>query len=103
VASRATYVGSGEHKSFPSFAGKPALRADASKCDPALGDPEELTGWLREALMAGQVDATWEGGFPKYVWVVRGGICFEGRLVNSVQGHYKGYPLDETQWPRGLQ
>jgi len=53
--------------------------------------------------MAGQVDATWEGGFPKYVWVVRGGICFEGRLVNSVQGHYKGYPLDETQWPRGLQ
>ncbi|MGH3160023.1 MAG: hypothetical protein ACRDNF_26075, partial [Streptosporangiaceae bacterium] len=31
LAERASYVDSSEHKSFPSFAGRPKLRADASK------------------------------------------------------------------------
>src|SRR6266516_5596381 len=34
LAQRASYVGSSEHKTYPSFAGQPRLRADASKCDP---------------------------------------------------------------------
>ncbi|HSL06842.1 MAG TPA: hypothetical protein VK887_02590, partial [Pseudonocardiaceae bacterium] len=38
VVARVTYVGSGEHKISPSFAGPPHLRADASKCDTSLAD-----------------------------------------------------------------
>lgn len=53
LAGRVSYVGSAEHKSFPSFAGRPQLRADASKCSPDLADPAELTRWLREALSSG--------------------------------------------------
>ena len=103
VAARAHYVGSGEHKSFPSFAGAPALRADASKCDPSLADAAELTGWLREAILAGQVGEPLESNsFPRYVWVVRGDTCYEGRLVNAELGQYKGYPLESNEWPEGL-
>ena len=64
VAARVTYVGSSEHKTFPSFAGPPKPRSDASRCDPHLADPDVLTGWLREAITTGQVGELWEGDFP---------------------------------------
>jgi hypothetical protein len=103
IAQKASYVGSAEHKSFPSFAGPPKLRADASKCDPQLGDRDELTLWLREAISAGQVGAPWEGDFPRYAWCKRNAEVYEARLVNSQQGHYKGYPLSEGEQPEGLE
>ena len=102
VARSARYVGSQEHKSFPSFAGPPALRSDASKCDPSLASQTQLTRWLRSAIMAGRVSVEWEGNFPKYVWHVEGDTCFEGRLVNRENGDYKGYPLEDTERPYGL-
>lgn len=49
LAERVTYVGSPEHKTYPSFAGPPMLRADASKCNPLLADRETLSGWLQKA------------------------------------------------------
>jgi DNA-directed RNA polymerase specialized sigma24 family protein len=64
LAGRASYVGSSEHKTFPSFAGPFNPRADASKCDPKLAEQEELTRWLREAITAGQCGQLWEGDFP---------------------------------------
>jgi hypothetical protein len=102
IALHSSYVGSSEHKSFPSFAGPPRLRADASKCDPALADRDELTGWLRAAIIAGAVGTPWEGDFPKYVWCRRGDRVYEGRLVNRELGQYKGYPLEPDEWPEGL-
>jgi hypothetical protein len=57
LAATARYVGSSEHKTFPSFTGPARPRADASKCDPKLADPEELTGWLRKAIAIGSVGA----------------------------------------------
>jgi len=102
LAATVRYVGSGEHKSFPSFAGRPQLRADASKCDPKLANPEELTGWLRQAIVAGTVGAPWEGAYPRYVWHRQGDVVYEGRLVNQEQGHYKGYPLKADELPEGL-
>ncbi len=89
IAERVSYVGSAEHKTAPSFAGRQSrLRADATKCDPALADPAladpaELTGWLRSAILAGTVGPPWEGDFPRYVWHRREGVCYEGRLVNQ--------------------
>lgn len=102
LADRASYVGSSEHKSFPSFAGPYNPRADASKCDPALADPAELTQWLREAIRAGQVSELWEGDFPRYVWCRQGEVVYEGRLVNQELGQYKGYPLEASEEPEGI-
>lgn len=79
---------------MPSFAGPPKLRSDASRCPPDLKDPAEITEWLGTAIRAGLVsDDPGEDGFPRYVWAFKGDTWFEGRLVNVVQGTYKGYPL----------
>lgn len=100
VIRQVVYVGSQEHKSYPSFAGGPALRSDASRCPPELADPERLTEWLRIAIRNGDCGGPWESGFPRYVWYREGEQCYEGRLVNSEAGEYKGYPVDCPEWLR---
>src|ERR1700686_1887022 len=99
LAERCSYVGSEEHKSSPSFAGRPRLRADASKCDPRLTDAEEITSWLRAGIRAGHVGAPWEGDFPRYVWREVGAVWYEARLTNSALGYYKGYPATANSIP----
>ena len=47
VACKVQYIGSAEHKSYPSKAGSPAFRSDASRCDPRYKDKE---GDITEAL-----------------------------------------------------
>ena len=102
AAAQATYVGSPEHKSAPSFAGPPKLRSDASRCPTHLKDADEITRWLAAAIQRGQVNEDpGEEGFPKYVWAYELDTWFEGRLVNEVQGTYKGYPLSDDQVPKG--
>ena len=103
LATRATYVGSPEHKDFPSFAGRPRLRADASCCPREIRDREVVGGWLRSAIQRGVTGAPWEGEFPRYVWYKDGDTVFEGRLVNRETGSYKGYPLDKDEWPEGIE
>jgi len=98
AAIRAVYVGSAEHKRYPSFAGPPAPRSDASQCPPAFkNEQRRLTRWLRQAIAAGQTGAPWEGDFPRYVWFRDGGTVYEGRLSNREQGHYKGYPIEAEE------
>lgn len=102
VAASARYVGSPEHKTGPSFAGQPRPRADATICDPALGeDARRFTDLLRAAVRRGHVGAPWEPppstagqlSYPRYVWTAIDGILYEGRLVNRGNGEYKGYRL----------
>jgi len=96
-------VDSAEHKTYPSAAGRPARRYDATKCDASLhGDFVELTSWLSRGILAGSVGTPWEGDFPRYVWVKEGDIWYEGRLVNSEQGTYKGYAIRDSELPAGL-
>ncbi len=103
AASMARYTGSPEHKMVPSFAGQPRPRANASMCDSSLiGKQLLLTRWLRQAIRQGMVSEFWEGRFPRYVWILKGGTVYEGRLVNREQGHYKGYPLEPDQRPEGM-
>jgi hypothetical protein len=102
AASVARYVGSAEHKSFPSFAGAPRLRADATKCPPHLADAEELTEWLRRAIRSQQTSGRWEGGFPRYAWLAVEGTVFEARQLGPGSGQYKGYPLVPGEAPKGL-
>ncbi len=63
---------------------------------------EELTAQLRDCLRAGKVGAPWEGDFPRYVWGRIDGQVYEARLVNKMQGTYKGYPLEDDEWPPGV-
>ena len=98
VAARVRYVGSSEHKTYPSFAGSPHPRADASKCDPSITDSSVVTLWLQDAIRSGNIGSLWEGDFPRYAWAAVGGVYYEGRLVNRVQGAYKGYPITDNEW-----
>lgn len=103
IAERVVYVGSPEHKDTPSFVGLAKPRADASICDKEISDDRKLVAeWLRRAIMRGAVGGMWEGDFPRYAWHKEGDLVYEARLVNRELGQYKGYPLNETDWPEGL-
>ena len=104
LADQVSYAGSPEHKDYPSFAGPPGRRSDASLCPRHINDPEMVSGLLRDAIRRGAVGAPWENGFPRYVWYKHSdGVVFEGRLVNRGAGSYKGYPLDRAEWPAGIE
>lgn len=103
LAKEVTYVGSPEHKDFPTFAGRPVLRSDASCCPRDISADKSIPEvWLREAISRGAVGAPWENRFPRYVWYQYEGVVFEGRLVNRENGSYKGYPLEDDEWPPGI-
>ena len=63
----------------------------------------QVEGWLREAIRRGAVGAYWEGDFPRYVWFKAGESVYQGRLVNSGLGEYKGWPLSRAEWPAGIE
>jgi len=103
IASRVRYVGSPEHKDTPSFAGQPRPRADASICERRfMTMQEELTSWLQEAIERGAVSSHLEGDYPRYAWYKEGNVVYEARLVNRGSGEYKGYALEEEEWPNGI-
>lgn len=103
LAGRVRYVGSTEHKDFPSFAGIPRLRADASICPREIRDQAMVEDWLRSAIRRGAVSKRFNGGFPRYIWYRSGDTVFEARLVNQGDGSYKGYPLGRDEWPAGIE
>lgn len=103
LATRVTYIGSSEHKTGPSFAGRPRPRADATKCDTALNDRlEEIQRWLQRAFELQCFGPPWEGDFPRYAWCKVGEIVYEARLVNRGLGQYKGWQLSPDEWPNGI-
>ena len=72
-------------------------------CDPQLAHQRErVTGWLRNAIRRGAIGSLCEGGFPRYAWHKEGETVYEARLVNRGLGEHKGYPLNDTEWPKGL-
>lgn len=104
LAERTEYVGSAEHKSYPSPAGPPRLRVDATKCDPQLhGNFDQLTTWLRRAMRRGAVGAPWEGDFPRWVWGRENGTWYEARQVVPGRGQYKGYAVQENELPSNIR
>lgn len=69
-AAQARYVGSPEHKTSPSFAGRMQARSDPTKCPTHLKDPDVITEWLAVAIRQGNVSAAFDGDFPRYVWAL---------------------------------
>lgn len=61
IAVHVRYVGSPEHKRYPSPAGNPALRSDASECHPRYIDFEAITAILREGIRRGCIGSILEG------------------------------------------
>ena len=100
VAKKVRYVGSPEHKDHPSHVGGPALRSDATPCEPHLTkDLEGNTAALRQGIVKRCASSVFEGGFPKYVWTWLDGDLYEARHINGPQGTYKGYKLKPTEVP----
>lgn len=104
VASQATYVGNPIHKSYPSPAGPPALKADEQKCDQYdIQDWPQLTEVLRRAILAHCI-GTFRGEFPSRAWAWINGVLHEARLTGQGQGEYHGFPLDDIrQYPEPLE
>ena len=102
-ADRARYVGSIEHKNYPSPAGTPSPRHTASKC-PRVEEARwpELNEALRAAIRSGLVsDAIDECGLPRYVWGVFDGQLFEARRLSAPEGGYKAFPVEPFELPVG--
>jgi hypothetical protein len=101
VAERVWYRGSSLHKTYPSPAGPPALRADEAKCD--FYESEHwplLLDALRQAIRCRRIGPL-RGGFPSRAWVWINGVLHEARLTGN--GEYHGFPLDDPkQHPRPL-
>jgi len=95
VAERVTYRGSSLHKTYPSPAGPPALRADKAKCDfYENANWHMLLDALRQAIRARCV-GPFRGGFPSRAWVWINGVLHEARLTGN--GEFHGFPLDDPK------
>lgn len=100
VAARARYTGSAEHKGHPSDLGPPALRSDATPCEPArTRNVERNTEALREGIRRGCVGAEFEGDFPRFVWTWIEGALYQARLTNRELGTYKGWRIEPIEHP----
>ena len=100
IAAKVRYVGSAEHKNHPSHVGPPALRSDATACEPAMTrDIERNTEALREGIRRGCVSSLFDGEFPRYVWAWVGEDLYEARHIYGPLGTYKGYRLNSGEEP----
>lgn len=109
----ACYKGSDEHKDKRWWGGLPASPTDAEGERYRVGkqdttvcplvsreDQERATEWVKSALHAGQVKYT-DGNtqFPDKIWYKEQGTgqIWFGRCINVTQGHYKGWPISESE------
>ena len=109
VAAKATYLCSGEHKTYPSDDGSWTFdpRADKAKCDKYdRAHWPQLVDALRAAILAGCVDEDFRGNFPARVWAYINDVLHEARLSNAALGQYHGFPVEyeehRPQDPLGL-
>ncbi|SRR5260370_23909190 len=98
IAKKVKYTGSAIHKTYPSPAGAPALRADEAKCDVFdEADWPKLLDALRKGIEAKCV-GSFRGPFPSRVWVWINDVLHEARLTGA--GDYHGFPInDPRQYP----
>lgn len=108
----AKYVGSPEHKVQRYWGGLPEAWEDAGGVARRQGklltticrliteaERDQATGWVGEALRSQQfLYREADKDFPWLIWYrERNGILWMGQCVNSVAGHYKGWPITEEQ------
>lgn len=101
LAQLVTFTGNPQHKTYPTPAGPPALKADKAKC---WRFPEEnwpdLLDALRRAIRA-ECIGYFRGRFPSRAWVWINDVLHEARLTNPETGDYHGFPLNDSRdYPR---
>jgi hypothetical protein len=111
LAARALYVGSKEHKDKRWWGGLPGVQygKDARPRRPkrqktticplvTSEDQRRATTWIRAAIENRQFRFL-EGDqdFPKHVWYEAEGRGWFGYCINSIAGHYKGWPMEEEE------
>lgn len=104
LASKAEYIGSGEHKDQRWWGGLPSRgcrpkRQKTTIC-PLVSevDRNRATEWIRRAIELGQCTFfEADKDFPKHVWYEENGQGWFGYCTNGVLGHYKGWPLEEEE------
>ena len=69
-------------------------RPDKSKC-PAAIDATVAKALLLAGIRKSMFSSQRRQGWPRAVWAVCGGVVYEARLANDVQGEYHGYPLPD--------
>ena len=109
----ASYEGSPEHKAKRWWGGLPEARPgpDGGYSRPGKQettvcplvtekDRDKATSWIQDALRAGNFKRVQNDKvFPRYLWLKDDeGNHWEGRLVNSEQGTYKGWPIDREEY-----
>ena len=99
IAKLVWYHGSLEHKAHPSPAGPPALRSDATPCDPKV-EWHDINAALAEGVRRGCIGQVMEQGFPRYVWGWIDGQLYEARHLNGNAGSYKGYRIGSPEYPQ---
>ncbi len=99
LAEHVEHHGSSEHKSYPSRAGPPALRTDATPCDPDI-DWAAISNAPRRRRPPRLYQRGNRARIPKYVWAWLGGDLYEARHLNGFAGKYKGYRLEPPEYPR---
>lgn len=108
----ACYAGSKEHKAERWWGGLPGARVgkDGKAKRPKKlrtsicwlvkdGDRKRASNWVRDALKRGQ-SRFYEGDkrYPKHIWYKdKDGQFWFGFLINSGQGSYKGWPVEEDE------
>lgn len=102
MAEKVTYVISPEHKDYLTSAGPGKLRSDTSACPRGL-DFDVVLEWLKEAVRRGNVSASFDLDFPRYVWARAEDRVYEARLSNPGLGSYKGYPIHDHEAPGWLE
>lgn len=101
LAAQVSYAGSNEHKVRPidpSFDFSPALRSDASRCDPRI-TREQAQAALRRAVRLRCISEDFDGDFPRYVWGWLDGRPHVARLDNRERGAYKAWPIGREEFP----
>jgi len=108
----AHYVGSAEHKTKRWWDGLPGAFIDkdglayrpgkqlTTPCPKTTeAEPHESSGWVRQALAAGQFRFyEGDGTYPKHLWYrSEDGQYWFGFYVNQFLGSYKGWPIDEEE------
>ena len=102
LAHAISYKGSVEHKAYPSFAGAPGRRSDASPCDPTVqteSDRLAVERALQDAFVRGCISTDIRNGFPRYAWGWFRGRLYKAMLINQESGWYKAWPIEGIEAP----
>jgi hypothetical protein len=97
---KVNYCPNQKHKNYPIKGQKPYFDADSAKC-PNNINVIDVEKWLKEAVKIGAISAL-RGDFPKCIWFKKDGIVYEAKQTNSKTGEYHGFPLEEYEWPHGI-